>query len=168
MSITTLLIIFSLALYTPCATLSDPSITIIDPQNKIFSENQPIVLECTFNATSTPIGSLKGKFLQPTAEQLMAACLQKTHLLQLSITCVDDNYNSVQSCSRGSDGLRFCRYLIQHISGDARGLEIFCRDDSQTDSQKVVFNIRGYLFYFFALYIIFLSNLSFYFFVISS
>ena len=122
----------------------NPSLTIIQPQNSVFEENKPIIVECSFNGSTAPVGYLKGKFLQPLPDQLMTACIQKSTSLLLSITCVNSNNERSSSCYR-NDGFRFCRYLFQSISGDARGLEIFCRDDTQADSQSIVFGIIGKL-----------------------
>ena len=144
MGINYFVIIFSVGCLLPGLILSDPSLTIIQPQHSIFLENQPIIVECSFDASNALVGFLKGKFLQNLPDQLMAACNQKSTLLQLSITCVNQNNQRWSSCYR-NDGFRFCRYLIQSISGDARGLEIFCRDDTQADSQSIVFNIIGKL-----------------------
>ena len=144
MGINFIVIIFSVSFVIPNLILSDPSLTIIQPQNSVFLENKPIIVECSFNSSNALVGYLKGKFLQPLPDQLMAACNQKSTLLQLSITCVNHNNERSSSCYR-NDGFRFCRYLIQSISGDARGLEMFCRDDLQADSQTIVFNIIGKL-----------------------
>lgn len=144
-----LLIIFLMAIFMPSLILSDPSLTIIQPQNKVFVENDPIIVECTFNSTTSPEGSLKAKFQDFSAVQLMKACFQQSTLtLQLSIECVNDKNLPSKICFRydASPGLRFCRYLIQPLSGDARGLEIFCRNDYQVDSQREVFDIKGLQF----------------------